>query len=300
MGSSGGEGRGGELSGSKRTFPEQKEPYGKEQRVSWMEQNNQVLVTLQPTFIGTQDIRSEQQKDKEFKFIKDGIQTGNKILSSAHPGLKKCFLLDGVLCRKYAEYEDIMGPLPTTESGNKYILVVTDLFTKWVEAFPLRETSSSTLATVLVDEVISRFGVPNVLHSDKGANFCSEVIKGICRILGIEKTRTSAYHPQGNGQVERFNRTLEAILAKTVKESQSDWDSCLQKALFAYRTSLYEATGLTPFHLVFGRTPKLPIDVMLGRVREIEYEEYPPFVQDIHSKLKCAFEQTRQKLSISH
>ena len=96
---------------------------------------------------------------------------------------------------------DIMGPLPTTESGNKYILVVTDLFTKWVEAFPLRETSSSTLATVLVDEVISRFGVPNVLHNDQGANFCSEVIKGICRILGIENTRTSAYHPKGNGQV---------------------------------------------------------------------------------------------------
>ena len=387
VGSSGGEGRGGELSGSKRTLPEQKEPYGKEQRVSWIEQNNQVLVTLQPTFIGTEDIRSEQQKDKEFKFITDGIQTGNQIPSSAHPGLKKCFLLDGVLCRKYAEYGaapqtqivtnrlratvlkqlhdnsghhgfrktlakvkerfywtgyesevercvrecgqcqkrnhpqpqpkaplgtikashpfeniswDIMGPLPTTESGNKYVLVVTDLFTKWVEAFPLRETSSSTLATVLVDEVISRFGVPNVLHSDQGANFCSEVIKGICRILGIEKTRTSAYHHQGNGQVERFNRTLEAILAKTVKESQRDWDSCLQKALFAYRTSLHEATGFTAFHLVFGRTPKLPIDVMLGRVGEIEYEEYPPFVQDIHSKLKCAFEQTRQKLSISH
>ena len=111
VGSSGGEGRGGGLSASKRTLPEQKEPYGKEQRVSWMEQNNQVLVTLQPTFIGTENIRSEQQKDKEFKFIMDGIQTGNQIPSSAHPGLKKCFLLDGVLCRKYAEY----GAAPQTQ-----------------------------------------------------------------------------------------------------------------------------------------------------------------------------------------
>lgn len=111
-----------------------------------------------------------------------------------------------------------MGPLPTSKSGNNYvyILVVTDLFTKWVEAFPLREMSSITLATVLVDHVICRFGVPVVLHSDQGANLCSEVMKSVCRLLGMEKTRTSAYHPQGNGQVEQFNQTVEAILAKTV------------------------------------------------------------------------------------
>lgn len=111
---------------------------------------------------------------------------------------------------------DIMGPLPTSKSGNNYILVVTDLFTKWVEAFPLREMSSITLATVLVDHVIYRFGVPVVLHSDQGGNLCSEVMKSVCRLLGMEKTRTSAYHPQGNGQVARFNQTVEAILAKTV------------------------------------------------------------------------------------
>ena len=115
---------------------------------------------------------------------------------------------------------DIMGPLPTTESGNKYILVVTDLFTKWVEAFPLRETSSSTLAMVLVDEVISRFGVPNVLHSDQGANFCSEVIKGFAAYWELRRLGHLPIILKEMGQVERFNRTLEAILAKTVKESQ--------------------------------------------------------------------------------
>ena len=104
---------------------------------------------------------------------------------------------------------DIMGPLPVTHSGNKYILVITDLFTKWVEAFPLKETSSVTLARVLVDEVICRFGVPNNIHSDQGANFCSEVIDTMCKMLNIERTQTSAYHPQGNGQVERFNRTID-------------------------------------------------------------------------------------------
>ena len=193
-----------------------------------------------------------------------------------------------------------MGPLPPSESGNKYILVVTDLFTKWVEAFPIHDTTSSTLATVLVDQFISRYGVPVVLHSDQGANLCSEVIKTICKLLAMDQTRTSAYHPQGNGQVERFNRTLEAMLAKNVKDNQRDWDQWLQKVLFAYRTSLHKTTGFTSFHLVFGRTPNLPVDVMLGQIEGEVIQGYPLYVQGLHSKLKSAFEQTRRKITTSH
>ena len=132
---------------------------------------------------------------------------------------------------------DIMGPLPTSTKGNKYILVVTDLFSKWVEAFPLVATDSETLASVLVDEVVCRYGVPHVLHSDQGANLNSQVIVALCKLLGINKTRTTAYRPQANGQVERFNRTLEAILSKVVSENQKDWGSHIPKALFAYRTA---------------------------------------------------------------
>ena len=86
---------------------------------------------------------------------------------------------------------DIMGPLPTTYCGHKYILVVTDLFSKWVEAFPLAATDSVTLAKILTDEVICRHGVPESLHSDKGANFVSEVIRSLCTNLGINRTQTS-------------------------------------------------------------------------------------------------------------
>ena len=114
---------------------------------------------------------------------------------------------------------DIMGPLPLSTKGHKYILVVTDLFSKWVEAFPLAVTDSETLASVLMDEVVCRYGVPRSLHSDQGANLNSQVICALCKRLGINKTRTTAYHPQGNGQVERFNRTLEAILSKVVAEN---------------------------------------------------------------------------------
>ena len=113
---------------------------------------------------------------------------------------------------------DIMGPLPVTNKGNKYILVVTDVFSKWVEAFPLQVTDGFTLTSTLMDEVICRYGVPTQLHSDQGSNLNAEVNQKLCQLLGIQRTRTTAYHPQGNGQVERFNRTVEAMLAKMVGE----------------------------------------------------------------------------------
>ena len=102
-----------------------------------------------------------------------------------------------------------MGPLPLTSRGNQYMLVVTDLFTKWVEAFPLADTTATTLATILMNNIVCRYGVPAYLHSDQGANLCSTVVQELCRLLGIHHTRTSAYHPKDNGQVERMNRTIE-------------------------------------------------------------------------------------------
>ena len=138
-----------------------------------------------------------------------------------------------------------MGLLPTSSKGKKYILVVTDIFS--FEAFLLRSTDTETLATVLVNEVICRYGVPTVLHSDQGANLTSQVISSRCEHLGIERTQTTAYHPQGNGQVERFNHTLEAMLSKLVKENQKDWDQYIPKALLAYRTALHESTGYSPY-----------------------------------------------------
>ena len=113
-----------------------------------------------------------------------------------------------------------MGPLPTFSHGNKYIPVITDLFTKWVDAFPLKDTTATTVATTMLNEVICRYGVPSGLHSDQGANLCSSVIHSLCELLGIATTRISAYHPEGNGQVVPFNCTLQSILAKTVDTNQ--------------------------------------------------------------------------------
>ena len=96
---------------------------------------------------------------------------------------------------------DILGPLPETEHGNKYILVIGDYFTKWKEAYPMRNMEATTVANILVHEFISRFGAPKYLHTDQGRNFESGFIKESCSLLDIKKTRTSPYHPQSDGNI---------------------------------------------------------------------------------------------------
>ena len=128
---------------------------------------------------------------------------------------------------------DIMGPLPLTSRGHQYILVVIDLFTKWVEVFPLVNTTAHTLATILMNEIVCCYGVPAYLHSDQCANLRSAVIQEFYKLLGIQTTRTSAYHPERNGQVERFNRTLKAMLAKMIDGGdQQNWDIYLPKVYY--------------------------------------------------------------------
>jgi len=139
-----------------------------------------------------------------------------------------------------------MGPLPLSSAGNRYIMVITDLFSKWVEAFPIKSTDTETLATLLIDEVVCRFGVLHYIHSNQGANLISNLMATVCERLGIKQTHTSGYHPQGNGQVERFNRM--SMLSMVVNDHQTDWDVHLPKVLFAYRTAIHDATGFISCH----------------------------------------------------
>ena len=112
---------------------------------------------------------------------------------------------------------DILGPLPVTERGNRYILVVGDYFTRWKEAFPMKDMEAQKVACILVNEFICRMGVPDTIHTDKGRNFESNLNKELCLMLGIRKTRTTPYHPQSDGMVERFNRTLLNMLSISVR-----------------------------------------------------------------------------------
>ena len=159
---------------------------------------------------------------------------------------------------------DYMGPISETARGNRHILVMMDHFTKWCEAFPTRDQRASTVASILVSRVFSRFGPPTFLHSDQGRNFDSNLMHEIYELMGIKKTRTTAYHPQSDGLVERQNRTLQDILSTFVVEHQTDWDEMLDQAVFAYNTSVHESTKLSPYEMVFGRPARMPIEVELG------------------------------------
>ena len=159
---------------------------------------------------------------------------------------------------------DYMGPLPETAQGNRHILVLIDHFTKWCEVFPTKDQRASSVASVLVSRVFSRFGPPAVIHSDQGRNFQSNLMHKIYEMMGVKKSRTTAYHPQGDGLVERQNRTLQEILSNFVSENHHDWDQWVDQAVFAYNTSAHESTGLSPYELVFGHPPRMPIEVELG------------------------------------
>ena len=138
-----------------------------------------------------------------------------------------------------------MGPIKETDRGNKHILVLMDHFTKWCEAFPTKDQKASTVAHILVSRVFSRSGPPTVLHSDQDRNFDSTLMHEVYNLMGIKKTRTTAYHPQCDGLVERQNRTLQNILSSFVSEHSVDWDQWIDQAVFAYNTSVHESTGMS-------------------------------------------------------
>ena len=159
---------------------------------------------------------------------------------------------------------DITGPHPRSRRGHEYILTIVDHFTKWAEAFPIRNHTATTVARILFDNVFSRLGMPVRCLSDQGAEFESRLFQQLCALMGIDKIRTSPYHPSTNAVVERFHRTLNSMLAKVVDTNQRDWCEHLPTVMAAYRASVHESTQFTPNRLMFGRENSMPVDVVLG------------------------------------
>ena len=158
---------------------------------------------------------------------------------------------------------DALGPFPATNDGNRYILVFSDYYTRWPEAFAVLSIDAARVANILLNEILARHGSPRTLLSDRGSNFLSSVVKEACKIMDTSKTQTTAYHPQTYGLFERFNGTLAEGLFMYVSTHQTDCDQHLPMILFAYRVSPNATTRESPFYLLYGREPRLPIDVSL-------------------------------------
>ena len=142
---------------------------------------------------------------------------------------------------------DVTGPHPTSSRGNMYVLTIIDHFTKWIELFPMRNQEASTVAHILVDRVFCVHGLPIQILTDQGPNFESELFQQLCERLAIDKIRTSPYRPSTNGTIERFHATMHSLIAKWVDTNHREWDTKLLAVAFAYRTSVHESTGFTPF-----------------------------------------------------
>ena len=156
---------------------------------------------------------------------------------------------------------DIVGPLPRSSQGNRYILVVCDYATRYPEAFALKSIDAETVADSLI-QLFSRIGIPKEILTDQGSNFMSRLLSSMYERLGIQALRTSPYHPQTDGLVERFNQTLKAMLRRFVDADARNWDTLLPYMLFAYREAPQSSTGFSPNELVFGRQLRGPLDVM--------------------------------------
>ena len=189
---------------------------------------------------------------------------------------------------------DIVGSLVTTINQNKYILVIQDHFTRYIEAFPLPNQKAETVAKAFVTGIILRHGTPRQILTDLGTNFISKTFEEMCKFLQIKHLKTTAYHPQSNASNERSHRTLKDILSHYIEPNQTDWDEWLPFAVSAIVTMENATTGESPFSLIFGRDIEHPYDEIFKPLhRRFDVDEN--YIAEFTQRLKLMHQRAKQK-----
>ena len=194
---------------------------------------------------------------------------------------------------------DIVGPLPPTSCHSRFILVCVDYFTRWPEAFPLSNISAPTVASVFSSNWIARYGAPEQLHTDQGPQFESALMASLCDLFNIRKTRTTPYHPQSDGLVERMNHTLKAAL-RTYATDTPDWDLNLPYVLLSYRSAVHKSTTFTPAKLFLGHELRLPADIVYSIPNTTDRCNPADFVDRLDAVLSCTFRLAREHSGSAH
>ena len=181
--------------------------------------------------------------------------------------------------------------LEPSKGNIENVLVITDHFTRYALAYPSKTQTAQATARILWDNFICHYGFPEKFISDQGRNFESDLIKELCKIAAVKKLHTTPYHPQGNGQCERFNSTLCNMLGTLSEEEKSDWKSYPGCMTHAYNCTKHASTTYSPYFLMFGRHPRLPIDVEFGLPKHNcgDYSSKSRYVQKLRRRLNYAY-----------
>ena len=192
---------------------------------------------------------------------------------------------------------DVTGPFPRSLRGNVWILTVIDTFTRYAWAFPVRNHTAPVVAKHLIQTIFTEFGAPRQILSDRGTEFQSELISELCRIMEIDKLRTTSYKPSTNGCIERFHKSLNQRIGRLIEEHQQDWDTHIPFVLASYRATQHTSTSFTPNYLMFGREVNLPLSFLCDDIEEGGNDQRKPiieFVANQREKFQEAFKIARE------
>jgi hypothetical protein len=192
-----------------------------------------------------------------------------------------------------------LAELPITPRDNRYCLAIGDHFMKYMNLYAIKDKTAKTAADLIFRQYECQHGIPEIIHSDQRREFEAEMSQELCMMLGIAKSRTTPYHPEGNGMIVRFNETLKNAVAKITTQHGKDWDLLLGPIQLACNSSIHATTGMTPYFLLHGREPRLPADLIYECPSQDYWKSTTSYSKGVLKELQDAFEQARQSAEIS-